>query len=126
MAQAAGIMILCNASGAEKVLLIRRAPRAGDHPGDWCFPGGWIEEDETAEDAALRETREEIGPRSFDNPVLWTRATTDGLTFTTFIARAKNEFVPKLSHEHTAWMWADVESLLDEGLKAPGEQREMR
>lgn len=124
MRQAAGIMIVCDKSGAEKVLLIRRAE--GDHVGDWCFPGGGVEEGETAEEAALRETNEEIGPAAFDNPVFWTRTTKYGVDFTTFIARAKNEFIPKLNHEHSAWMWADIETLLEHGLKAPGEQREMR
>ena len=42
-----------------KVLLTRRAiqPRRGY----WAFPGGFVERGETIEDAALRETREEVG-----------------------------------------------------------------
>lgn len=41
------------------VLLIRRAvaPRAGF----WAFPAGYMEADESAEEAAIRETREETG-----------------------------------------------------------------
>ena len=124
MKHGAGIMILCNASGTEKVLLLRR--RTGDRIGDWCFPGGTIEEGESAIDAALRETTEEIGPRSFDNPVYWTRTTKYGVDFTTFIARAKHEFTPDLNSEHSSWMWSDVETLLNHGLKPAGEQREMR
>jgi ADP-ribose pyrophosphatase YjhB (NUDIX family) len=43
----------------ERLLLIRRAiePRYGT----WTFPGGYMEIDETAEQAALREVEEEVG-----------------------------------------------------------------
>jgi len=43
-----------------RVLVIRRAEGivAG---GWWCFPGGAIEADETAEEAIVREIREELG-----------------------------------------------------------------
>ena len=42
-----------------RVLLMRRAiePRYGA----WTFPGGFMEIDETVEECALRETREEVG-----------------------------------------------------------------
>lgn len=42
-----------------RVLLTRRSimPRAGH----WAFPGGFVERGETVEEAALRETREEVG-----------------------------------------------------------------
>ena len=42
--------------GAGRVLLIRRVDN-----GLWALPGGIIELDETAADAAVRETREETG-----------------------------------------------------------------
>ena len=35
-------------------------------PGDVCFPGGGIEVNETPEEAALRETEEELGVKSID------------------------------------------------------------
>ena len=42
-----------------RVLLMRRAiePRYGA----WTFPGGFLEIDETAEECAVRETKEEVG-----------------------------------------------------------------
>jgi ADP-ribose pyrophosphatase YjhB (NUDIX family) len=41
-----------------KIILVRRAIEPGR--GLWGFPGGYMEADETVEEAAIRETREEI------------------------------------------------------------------
>jgi len=41
-----------------KVLLVRRAINPGR--GLWVFPGGYMDQDETVEEAAVRETREEV------------------------------------------------------------------
>ena len=50
------------------VLLIRR----GNWPalGKWTFPGGYVDFGENAADAALRETREEVGMRVALGPLL--------------------------------------------------------
>lgn len=41
-----------------KVVLVRRAINPGR--GLWVFPGGYMDVDETVEEAAIRETREEV------------------------------------------------------------------
>jgi 8-oxo-dGTP pyrophosphatase MutT (NUDIX family) len=43
------------------ILLTRRADDLRSHPGQWALPGGGIDAGESAEDAALRELREEVG-----------------------------------------------------------------
>ena len=44
-----------------KVLLARRSPGRKAYPNLWSFPGGHVEQDETLEQALIREAREEIG-----------------------------------------------------------------
>lgn len=55
--RAAGILILDDSG---KALFLKRGP-GSDCPGMWGFPGGRLEEGESALDAAIRETREEAG-----------------------------------------------------------------
>lgn len=49
------------AGGTVCVLLTRRSPRLRGHAGQWAFPGGRLDAGETPLEAALRETREEVG-----------------------------------------------------------------
>lgn len=56
------VLILLHEYGGElSVLLTLRNGSLGHHAGQISFPGGGIEAGETPEEAALRETREEIG-----------------------------------------------------------------
>ena len=94
-----------------KTLLLKRGNES-DHPGEWCFPGGRVEGDETAEEAAKRETTEEIGFVPEGATALWTRAVSaDNIDFTTFIQRIDEPFIPKLSDEHTAFAWVGVDEM---------------
>lgn len=67
--RAAGILIRCG----DKALFVKRGP-GSDYPGMWAFPGGRMEEGETADQTAERETREEIGAVPYGNMKLHTRS----------------------------------------------------
>ena len=47
----------CKAS----VLLVQRGFEAKNHPGEWCLPGGHLEDNETIVDCTIRECFEETG-----------------------------------------------------------------
>lgn len=120
MIRAAGI--LCVAPNGH-VLLVHRTDGQG-----WAFPGGRIEDGESAEDAARREFQEETGQECEGKLMLWTRSLsgysrTEGVEsdvdFTTFIARC-SEFEPKLNEEHDSWQWVDRQFALNSGQLHPG------
>ncbi|KAK6733173.1 hypothetical protein RB195_017125 [Necator americanus] len=74
---------LLEVNSRASVLFTKRSIHLKSHRGEVCFPGGKMEKEETAEEAALRETQEEIGvdPKSVAvwgrlKPVL-TRTLTD-------------------------------------------------
>jgi ADP-ribose pyrophosphatase YjhB (NUDIX family) len=58
-----------------EVLLVRR--RYEPHAGEWCLPTGFAELDETIENAALRELREETGIDGRVHRLLTARSVTD-------------------------------------------------
>lgn len=99
--RAAGVLFV---TPAGKVLLMRRAGH--DHVGLWACPGGGIEDGETAEQAARRETLEETGLEYKGDLVPWTRRVLGNVDFTTFIAQTE-AFEPTLNDEHDACMWVD-------------------
>lgn len=58
---AVAAVLLPDEDGNACFLLTRRAATLRDHKGQWALPGGRIDGDETAEEAALRELHEEVG-----------------------------------------------------------------
>jgi len=120
--RAAGVIFV----SGDKALFLQRSAE-GDHPGEWAFVGGKIEDGESAEESARRECREEIGqmpkgtmaihcrristvipqPASIDllAPPVETEPQVD---FTTFVMRVKDEFEPTLNEEHQGWAWAPI------------------
>jgi len=98
--KAAGILFIAEDG---RVLLLRRQGR--DHAGEWAFPGGGIEDDESAEECGRRETVEETALEYSGPLTLWTRRIKDGVDFSTFIAQTE-KFVPELNEEHDIFTWA--------------------
>ncbi|MBI4014600.1 MAG: NUDIX domain-containing protein [Candidatus Aenigmarchaeota archaeon] len=76
----------------DKVLLLRRKGSHGE--GSWCFPGGHLENMETFEDCAKRETMEEAG-------IVLTNTRFAGVT---------NDFFPEGKHYVTIFMYSDWKS----------------
>ncbi len=57
-------------SGQAALILTRRAAHLRKHPGQWALPGGRIDAGESAEQAALREMREEVDLQLDEGAVL--------------------------------------------------------
>lgn len=101
----------------DRVLLLRRA--ADDHAGEWALPGGKIDGDETAKEAARRELREECEANFEGELEEFTRRVKDGVDFTTF--RAKVEpFDVRLNAEHDRAVWIDPQTALEHLPLHPG------
>lgn len=58
---AVAVVLLPDGEGRACFLLTRRTARLRAHGGQWALPGGRLDPGETAEAAALRELREEVG-----------------------------------------------------------------
>ena len=87
------------------VLFLRRG-RDANHAGQWDFPGGHTEDDETPEETADRECTEEIGdfPRG-KRSLLVQDVDKDEKVSTCFLNRVDKPFAPKLNGEHDAYAW---------------------
>jgi 8-oxo-dGTP pyrophosphatase MutT (NUDIX family) len=99
--RAAGVLLINHADDGERVLFVRHADR-----GTWEFPGGGIEDGETAEEAATREVSEEIGATPYGRLSLLMRDRLTGVDYSTFIGRTASMIEPNLSDELTDWQWA--------------------
>ncbi|WP_321913572.1 NUDIX domain-containing protein [Paraburkholderia sp. J11-2] len=101
--RAAGSLIIADGN----VLFLRRG-NGGDHPGEWAFPGGGIEDGETPEDAARRETFEEAGYEP--HKLIEIGQSDDGtVEFTTFFHECR-PFDVALSDESTEYLWSPIGS----------------
>lgn len=116
MIYASGIMLI---SPHGRALFLRRSG-LGDHAGQWCFPGGKIEGDESAAKAAVRECLEETGYRVGAAGVELTTRIADDVHFTIFMAQCPDEFIPKLNGEHTAYAWVSPKDALSMADLHPG------
>jgi 8-oxo-dGTP pyrophosphatase MutT (NUDIX family) len=101
--RAAGTLIVADGN----VLFLRRG-NGGDHPGEWAFAGGHIEDGETPEEAARRETQEETGYEP--HKLIELGKSDDGaVEFTTFYNESR-PFDVALSDESTEFMWSPLGS----------------
>lgn len=91
-----------------KMLLVLRS-NAGDFPGTWCGCGGGIDGKESPRQAAVREAFEELGYSGNINLLPLCKQVSDTYTFYSYLGVVDAVFIPTLNHEHTDYMWIDVD-----------------
>jgi ADP-ribose pyrophosphatase YjhB (NUDIX family) len=93
-----------------KLLLGRRGPNAAK-AGEWSFPAGFVERGERVEDAAIRETWEEVGLAITIERLLGLYSKTgETVALAVFVARA-DEGEPKASDDLDAVGWFGLDEL---------------
>jgi 8-oxo-dGTP pyrophosphatase MutT (NUDIX family) len=100
----AGVLI----TTPDGLALFLKRGAGGDHAGTWAWPGGGIEDGETPEEAARRETVEEIGYTPEGDLSQLDHEADDKSVFTTFHHGVDEHFLPELNGEHTAYAWAPL------------------
>lgn len=93
------------------ILLLRRASTEENYAGHWALPGGKADEGETAQDAAARESHEEIGIKPERLRLIDSKVTPNKMAYHTFAAPAQDKFVPTLNNEHSGYCWASMDML---------------
>lgn len=101
-----------------KILLLRRSETDARRPLQWDIPGGHTDEYELAEEAAVRETREEasieLHARNLQLVYAVSAVVQDDLnvTWLFFIGRTNEEEVV-LSPEHTEYSWEHLDNAIE-------------
>ncbi|MBM3846294.1 MAG: NUDIX domain-containing protein [Verrucomicrobia bacterium] len=127
-AAAAAALILRNDGEA---LFIRRAKDPGK--GMLAMPGGFIDMDETAEDAVRREVREEVGLEiggleflcSHPNPYSY-RGIVYPVLDLFFVARAPDGQAPRALDDVAGFVWLDPRRIDSAGLAFPSMRHAIR
>ncbi len=108
-----------------EVLALRRSQTDERRPGQWDFPGGWVDAGEDTNTAAIREAKEEAG-LDLVNPELvfafsemTTKSKTLGSkhgsgTWLLFIEHITGDPKITLSSEHDSHTWKNPKELLKE------------
>lgn len=100
------------------VLVLRRSQADERRPGQWDFPGGWVEADEDTHTAVKREAVEEAGITLVDPQLVFAfseMTTSYGSgTWILYIDHITGAPAVKLSHEHDMHVWMPAKDLLKE------------
>ncbi|MBA3828209.1 MAG: NUDIX hydrolase [Taibaiella sp.] len=112
---AADAIVLAKDNGNTSILLIQR--KNDPYKGMWAFPGGFVEDDEDLEPAAIRELKEETGValekmeqlRTYGTPGRDPRMRTVSIVFYAIID--KSQHIVKADDDAADARWFDIKTL---------------
>jgi 8-oxo-dGTP diphosphatase len=109
-------VLIVNKKG--EVLAIRRSKTDERRPGEWDFPGGWLEEDEDVFEAVVREAKEEVGIDIARPTLVFGHSEMTTLhgsgTWLLFMTHIDDDPKITLSYEHDLHKWIKPTDLLKE------------
>ena len=97
----------------QQFLVIKRGPDV-IAPGKICFPGGEIEAGEAAEDAVLRELREELGVEGEVVDLIWKSVTPWEVSLSWWRVELKQDSSLQTNSREVQWVgWLGSKELMD-------------
>lgn len=105
-----GAIIVSEQTG--KVMTILRSPEES-YPNTWTFAGGKVEENESPNDALIRELDEELQLTKIKKiiPLHRYQSRSNDFVYDTFVVLVSKEFVPELNWENAGYAWTSIDSL---------------
>ena len=103
-----------------KILLLRRSDTDVRRPLQWDIPGGHTDENELAEEAAVRETKEEAGIDLHARNLQLVYALSDvvqddlNVTWLFFVGHIQGEPAVTISSEHKEFAWMTLDEAIAE------------
>ena len=96
----------------KEILIIKRSDKADSFPGCWGLPGGKIEKNETPEQAAVRELKEETGLKTNEDDLyyLYTIHRESNKEIVCFVAEDYEGKII-LNEESSDYKWLDPQDL---------------
>jgi len=105
-----GAIIVSEQTG--KVMTVLRSPEES-YPNTWTFAGGKVEENESPNNALIRELDEELQLTKIKKiiPLHRYQSRSNDFVYDTFVVLVSKEFVPELNWENAGYAWTSIDSL---------------
>jgi 8-oxo-dGTP pyrophosphatase MutT (NUDIX family) len=104
---------------AGELLVLRRSQTDVRRPGQWDFPGGWVDDGEDVMAAAVRETQEEAGLEVTGCKLVFAMSEVladknQSGTWIVFLSRVSGQPPVTLSNEHDKYEWMPFDQAIEE------------